>query len=438
MRRRLVLAITGIAALAVLLFAVPLAVVIERAHRDEALMRLQRDTVAATRSIDLAPASGDPLEIPPGFGPLGVYDRGGRRVGGSAGPMTADAVVRDAVAGGRPVAHTTGGRLLVAVPLVAGERTTGAVRAERDAAAAHDSWLTLGLAAVAVIALAVLAALLAGRRLAAPLERLAVAARRLGDGDFSVRAPRSRIDEVDAVAAALDSAGARLGELVARERAFTADASHQLRTPLAALRIELEALELRDASAPELHAALAQVARLEQTIDTLLAVARDAPREVAPTPLAALLEDAEARWRGPLARAGRPLRVRVATDDDAVRMSATVLREIVDVLLDNACRHGRGAVMLRARDAGSALALDVSDEGAGLKGDPEHAFARRAGDGHGIGLALARSLAHAEGGRLIVTRAGPHPVFTLLVFRRPSLDGADGADGVDAPSAAMV
>jgi signal transduction histidine kinase len=432
-RRRLVVAITGIAALAVLLFAVPLAVVIDRAHRDEALMRLQRDTVAATRSIDLAPASGDPLEIPPGAGPLGVYDRSGRRIGGSGGPAVADTVVRDALASGRPVARTGGGRLVVAVPLVAGERVAGAVRADRAAAAAAGgSWLTLALAAVAVIALAVLAAVLAARRLAAPLERLGAAARRLGDGDFSVRAPRSRIDEVDAVAAALDSAATRLGELVARERAFTADASHQLRTPLAALRIELEALELRDASGPELQAALAQVERLEQTIDTLLAVARDTPRQAAPTPLATMLDDAETRWRGPLARDGRPLRVRVDTGDDSVWMSATVLREIVDVLLDNACRHGRGVVVLRARDAGSALALDVSDEGAGLEGDPERAFTRRAGDGHGIGLALARSLAHAEGGRLIVTRAGPQPVFTLLVSRQP------GVGAVDAPRAAMV
>jgi signal transduction histidine kinase len=432
-RRRLVLAIAGIAALAVGLFAVPLAVVIDRAHRDEALMRLQRDTVAATRSIDLAPASGDPLEIPPGAGPLAVYDRSGRRIGGSGGPAVADTVVRDALASGRPVARTGGGRLVVAVPLVAGERVAGAVRADRAAAAAAGgSWLTLALAAVAVIALAVLAAVLAARRLAAPLERLGAAARRLGDGDFSVRAPRSRIDEVDAVAAALDSAATRLGELVARERAFTADASHQLRTPLAALRIELEALELRDASGPELQAALAQVERLEQTIDTLLAVARDTPRQAAPTPLATMLDDAETRWRGPLARDGRPLRVRVDTGDDSVWMSATVLREIVDVLLDNACRHGRGVVMLRARDAGSALALDVSDEGAGLEGDPERAFTRRAGDGHGIGLALARSLAHAEGGRLIVTRAGPQPVFTLLVSRRP------GVGAVDAPRAAMV
>src|SRR4051812_20561579 len=115
--------------------------------------------------------------------------------------------------------------------------------------------------------------LVLGRRLAVPLERLARAARRLGQGDFASRAPRGGVAEADEIAAALDDTARRLGDLVARERAFSAGASHQLRTPLAALRIELEALELRSEAPPELARALAQVERLQTTIDTLLAVA---------------------------------------------------------------------------------------------------------------------------------------------------------------------
>ena len=80
--------------------------------------------------------------------------------------------------------------------------------------------------------------------------------------------------------------------------------------------------------------------------------------------------------------------------------------------------HGRGAVTLTVRDVDGWLALDVADEGAGFAGDPEHAILRRPrGDGHGIGLALARELAHAEGGRIVVTSAGPAPVLTLLLPR---------------------
>jgi signal transduction histidine kinase len=163
-----------------------------------------------------------------------------------------------------------------ATAIVVGERVSGALRAERSdavvASRAHRAWLALAGLALAVLALATAAAFLLARRLAAPLERLAGAARRLGDGDFGARAPRAGVAEVDEVGAALDATAQRLDDLVTRERAFSADASHQLRTPLAALRLELEALELQG---EELPAALAQVDRLQETVDTLLAVARD-------------------------------------------------------------------------------------------------------------------------------------------------------------------
>src|SRR5262249_46853101 len=161
---------------------------------------------------------------------------------------------------GSPADRTQDGRLLVAVPLLVGERVGGAVRADRsgaDAATdARQAWAVLVGGAVSLIALAVLAALVLGRRLAAPLERMAAAATRLGHGDFAARAPRTGVTELDEVAGALDSTAQRLHDLIARERAFSADASHQLRTPLAALLIELESLELQG---HDVRAALAQV-----------------------------------------------------------------------------------------------------------------------------------------------------------------------------------
>ena len=419
MRRRLVIAIAAVAGAAVILFAVPLGVVLQRGYRDEDLLRLQRDTIAATRAIDLPSQQGDPVELPRGAGELAVYDRSGRRVAGR-GPATAPAVVAAVLRSGRPADDAHGGRLVVAVPLLVGERVTGAVRAERsDAGAArdtHGAWLVLAAIAAGVIAAATVAALVLGHRLAAPLERLAVAARRLGEGDFSARAPRADVPEVDAVGRALDATAARLGELVARERAFTSNASHQLRTPLAALRLELEAIELRDGDRAELAVALAQVDRLQSTIDTLLAVARDTHRPDDVADLAQLVDDAEARWRHVLAAEARPLRSRNTTRRPTVRSSRRVVDEILDVLLDNAHVHGTGAVTLTVRELDGWLALDVSDQGEGFADDPERAMGRREGsDGHGIGLALARELAHAVGGRLVVTCAGPGPVLTLLL-----------------------
>jgi signal transduction histidine kinase len=92
-------------------------------------------------------------------------------------------------------------------------------------------------------------------------------------------------------------------------------------------------------------------------------------------------------------------------------VSAAAVRQVLTVLVDNAATHGRGTITVAVREAAAAVAIDVGDEGAGVH-EPE-LFARRA-DGHGIGLALARRLAEAEGGRLQLTRAAP-PIFTLLL-----------------------
>jgi signal transduction histidine kinase len=90
--------------------------------------------------------------------------------------------------------------------------------------------------------------------------------------------------------------------------------------------------------------------------------------------------------------------------------------EILNVLMDNACRHGGGEVSVAIKKRDHWVAIEVADQGPGLGDDPERAFARgtTGGEGHGIGLALARALAHAEGGRLTV-HAGPRPVFVLTL-----------------------
>jgi signal transduction histidine kinase len=423
-RRRLILAILLVAAASVALFALPLAIVVRRTYRDEELLRLQRDTVAATRQIDLA-ARSDPIELPRTSDRLAVYGASGRRLAG-VGPARADDLVRAAIRTGKTADDQRGNQLLTAVPLLVREQVKGAVRAARSADAAASRtrrvwWQLVGLAA-AVLLVAGAAAVAIGARMARPLERLAGAARRMGEGEFTARAPRSGIPELDAVGAALDATAQRLDELVSRERAFTADASHQLRTPLAALRLELEAMELRGDSSPELVAALREVERLQTTIDTLLAVARDAPRDGAPsTDLRAIVEELEEVWRGELAARARPLRIATQGTPPVARASPTVVREILDVLLSNACTHGGGQVTVTMRETGDWIAVDVSDEGAGVI-DAEGIFGRRSGsgDGHGIGLALARSLAHAEGGLLTLQSTGPDPTFTLILPRHSS------------------
>jgi signal transduction histidine kinase len=313
---------------------------------------------------------------------------------------------------------------VAAVPLVVDERVTGVVFAVRtDAGAARDTrgaWLIIAAIAAAVITAAVLAAIVLGRRLAAPLERLAMVAGRLGQGDFSVRAPRSNDPEVDEVSSALDASAQRLRELIHRERAFTTNASHQLRTPLAALRLELEAIELDAHRGTEVRAALSQVDRLQTTIDTLLSVARDDASSTEDADLIQVLDGAELRWRAILASEARPLRYRSTARRSVARASPGVVDQIVDVLVENAQLHGSGAVTLTLRELDGWLAVDVADEGPGFDGDPERTMrVRPSRDGHGIGLGLARTLAVAQGGRLVVTSPGPGPVLTLMLRALP-------------------
>lgn len=425
MRRRIQLVGVLAATLAIGLFGVPLAVAVvlllrsdeggelERAA-DAAAVQVAPDTVAGRRPAPLPDDDDDGLAI-------AVYDLHGQRLQGT-GPDTADAPVLQAAGG---VVASAGGRdIVVAVPVTSGRQVVAVVRASSPTSLLYLqiglTWLGLaGLAALAVAG-ATLFARRQSRRLADPLVRLAAAAQTLGDGDFTVQAAPAGIAEIDAAGAALTRTAERLGELVGRERAFSADASHQLRTPLTGLRLRLEtALEGGDLR-PAVVAALETADRLEQTIDELLALARDAPAARDPADLPALLGEAERGWHGPLDAAGRALRVSIEPALPGTRASAAATRQILDVLLANAVRHGAGAVTVTARAADTAIAVDVADQGDGVAMPPGELFRRRAdrATGHGIGLALARALAEAEGGRLILTRAAPAPVFTLLLPAR--------------------
>jgi signal transduction histidine kinase len=415
MTGRIFLTTLAVTVLAVALFGVPLAIVVDRRIHDDAVIELQRAASAAAVAL---PARIDPaasIELPAGEAGvhLAVYDGAGHLVTGT-GPPTADSVVA-ATADGGVHDGVVGSERVVAVPLAGDEHVAGAMRAAEPRAEVRQravrTWLAMaGLGALAVVVAAGAGALLA-RRLTRPVRRLRDASVRLGQGDFTAAAPHSGVAELDDAADALAATALRLGAVVERERAFAADVSHQLRTPLASLRLALENELAHRRPDPRLALgeSLADVDRLDDTIRDLLALARDAPIDRGPIVLDGLVHEAEARWHGPLAAEGRPLRVAVDPRTAPVLASATAVSTVLDVLLDNALRHGAGVVTITAAPAPPAGALLVVGDEGEVTAPDEVLFARRSPQArdHGIGLALARSLAHAEGLRLFVASRRP-------------------------------
>jgi signal transduction histidine kinase len=260
----------------------------------------------------------------------------------------------------------------------------------------RGAWLAMaGLALGAVAVAALVARALAGR-LSRPVDALARAAARLGDGDFAARAARSGVTEIDAVARTLDATGERLGQLLARERAFSADASHQLRTPLAGLRLRLEAARLLPGADQRqaIDDALAEVDRLEAMVEQLLALARDVGPVRDRLDLAELFAGVDRDWHGRLAAAGRPLRLQLEPGLPPVRAAGAAIRQVLDVLVANAAEHGEGPIELRAERGAGAVRLEVRNRAApGVTGP-----------GRGRGLRIASEAVRDAGGSLRVWR----------------------------------
>ncbi|HEX6754899.1 MAG TPA: HAMP domain-containing protein, partial [Mycobacteriales bacterium] len=248
-RRAVGSAIMLVAVLTVTLFAVPLALAAARLYRDQAVGRLSGEASRAAGYLSgdtIRPGSEEdrPLVLPPprrqGTS-LGVYDASGRRLAGD-GPDRCPLAV--SVAANRDEEQDeSSGELAVAVPVRTGDRNVVVRAASPYDRVLRRIWVTVGLMAALALVVLALALVLARRRaarIAAPLEELTRAAHALGEGDFAIAAPKAGIYEAAEAGRALQATAGRLGELVHRAHTAGTDASHQLRTPLTALRLGLE------------------------------------------------------------------------------------------------------------------------------------------------------------------------------------------------------
>lgn len=416
MRSRLLGAILSVSTLAVLLFGIPLAVVVSQVVGEDAALRVERAAVLASRAVPADFSSGDdPVELPSnGDGiDIGLYDRAGALVTG-VGPRRADPATREALRN-RVVEVESDGFRVVTVPVAADEQVVGVIRAQQPTAdsAARTRNLVLLISALGIFVLTMGAAMgfVLANRLTRPVRRLRDAAVELGDGDFTISVPPTGIPELDEAAVALTATARRLNELVARERSFSTDASHQLRTPLTGLRAAIETeLEFpRSDRRAVLKEALTDLDRLEGTVTEILSHARSAST-TATLPLRRILDEAEGVWRRRFDDQGRTFSVTAPDRIPPVRGIAGVVRQSLNVILDNALRHGQGGVEVLVEVSAESLALVVSDEGPGFA--PSVAADR---SGHGLGLPLAHRLMDSISGRLVVRRAGPRPQVALVL-----------------------
>jgi signal transduction histidine kinase len=419
MRRRIAWATVTVAITGILVLGVPLVFVARQVVRNDELRRLDREASAIAFAID------DDFEHQRAIDHDLLTTLGGRE---------RYILVREAsgnVARGGP--HIAGDTLSTTLPVERHGSVTVTISArDTNRRVVTAVFVIVGLSALGVIA-AIGLAIVVARRLGRPVADLARVSARLGAGDFSARAPRSGVPELDLVADALDQSATRIDELVRTEREFATNASHQLRTPITALRLRLE--ELTTVSDPDIRreaeAALVQADRLGTTIEELLALARShAGVARQPVDVAALVRERATSWQGNARRAHRTVEVD-AGEACVVEASASALSQAIDALIENSLAHGRGVVRVAVRPHPQHVEITVEDEGAGIPPDAVASIFERhvsLRGGTGVGLALARSLVEASGGRLDLERPSP-PRFRVLLPMQPVDDGVTPRGG---------
>ena len=326
-----------------------------------------------------------------------------------------------AMQSGSQVNHLYPDRVVVVEPVWEEGRVKGTpvgmVILERPVDQLNDAitnlWLYLGALAGGALIAAALIAITFARWVNRPLARMDTATRQLADGNLSVRAVTgSGPPELRRMAASFNMMAGRLETLLHGHRAMLADVSHQLRTPLAALRLRLDLLaaDSAPAAARELADAQDEIARLSRLVDGLLAVARaeSVTEQVVSINLVPAVAERVAAWQ-PVA-AGHGVKLLTQFGDHGgdsgprISLGAGHLEQILDNLLANAIDvlSEGGNVTVSVVNSASGPTLTVADDGPGMSAtERSRAFLRfvtGSKNGTGLGLAIVHRLVTSNGG----------------------------------------
>ncbi len=436
MTRRLLLTYLTIAVVGLAVLVIPLGQTFASRERDRLRFDIERDaTVVASLAEDALEAGTSPVLDPvldpllAGYGTgdgrivvvnndgLGVYDTDADTIRDfSSRPEIIEALDGQRSDGTR-FSETLGYELMyVAVPVASGGTVHGAVRISYPTSTLDrridQTWYRLAALSAMVVATVASVGWFLARSVTEPVRAVRDAATAIAEGDLTRRAPTDvGAPELRELASTFNQTAATLEELLAAQRAFVADASHQLRTPLTALRLRLENLEpaLEPAEQVELAAAIAETDRLARLVDGLLTLARadDQPAERAVVDASAVIDDRLALW-APQAAAGDVVLVADTTGSAPVRAVPGALEQILDNFISNAIAASPPdtTIGLSTERTGGDLTIHVIDQGQGLSPEArQRAFDRfwRApgarGKGSGLGLAIVAELATTSGGR---------------------------------------
>jgi signal transduction histidine kinase len=449
MSRRLVASYLGITLFVLLVLVVPLGVTYAARTEDNLLADIERDARVLATEVE------DRLDQGTGPEPATAVERYARDTGGravvvdaagiaiadsdatqpagrdfSTRPEIIDALDGRLASGTRPSDTLDTQLLYVAVPVASGGRVLGAVRVTYPRSTLDErverNWLRLGVLSATVLTASAVVGWLIARNVGRPLRDLQAASARVARGDLDARVAESQgPTEVRDLAAAFNAMSARVERMFEHERAFSADVSHQLRTPLTALRLRLESLEL-DAT-PDQHedveAALREVERLTRLLEVLLQLARIGEGRAEPVTVdaAQIINDRLVMWT-PLADEREVRLLRRAEPPCPVSASDGALEQILDNLIANALEVSAPdtAITVRATPNGSEVEIAVIDEGPGMSdADMTRAFDRFVTtSGTGLGLAIVQRLAAASGGRAALRRAPSGGIEAVVVLPR--------------------
>jgi signal transduction histidine kinase len=416
MRRRLSLLVSATMAVTLLAFAIPLAILIRVLAADRAVAGANDDVTALSALVAAAP---DPASVRQNLQfagrPMTVFLPGHRPIGAPA-RRTPDVLLAER--GNSFTVSDPGGRqILIAVQgLPDGTAVVRAFVSNSElTSGVANSWLILAGLGVLLLAVGIVVANLLVGTVTRPISDLAEVSHQLAAGGLDTRADPAGPPEVRELAHGLNHLAGRIRELIWQERESIADLSHRLRTPLTALRLELE--DLADSADPDGRLTL-QVEALQDAVTGMIEDARTHVRNESRSCDAAEVTRARARFWSILAQdQGREMRLDVASFPVLVAVAEPDLGACLDALLGNVFAHtaqGTGfGIGLRPRPGGGAV-LSVRDDGPGFAQQDPIRRGASGGGSTGLGLDIARQTAEGSGGTLrIQPGPGGHVVVEL-------------------------